>query len=208
MVEQGKTAALENASGNLISQMAYEAAMWYKACFLRAVRFAGANTNFSAKSEEPFLLPWSEHTEMPEMAERFFVIVAIDHTLTIIKDLDLALQSRNDYRLKEVKEELLDKDGFYNKIHQLRNANEHGTEYRLGIGRSQGSFCSTVSTKYGTFKTNPHWFFQIGDEVFIGGVNFMDMLKHMQASRDRIIPLLEEICWNYYGGQNNGQVQV
>ena len=86
----------------------------------------------------------------------------------------------------------------------MRNANEHKMEYCLGSGNAQDSFISTISTKYGCFKTNSHWFFQIGDEAFIGGVNFMEMLKHMAAYRDKVIPLLEKIVCEYYGGKENG----
>lgn len=52
---------------------------------------------------------------------------------------------------------------------------------------------------------NSHCFVQIEDEAFIGGVNFMGMLKHMEASRDKIIPLLEETFCDYFGGKENGQ---
>lgn len=202
-MKKGKETALKAASGDQISQMAYDAAMWYKTFFLQAIRLA------ECKNEEgPFLLPWREHVKIPEAAERFFMILAIDHALTNIKDLDLALQSRNDSRLKKIKEDLLDKDGFYAKIRQLRNANEHKTEYRLGIGDAQDSFCRVVSTKYGNFKINSHLFFQIGDEAFIGSVSFMDMLKHMEAYRDKIIPLLERIMCEYYGGKDNGQDEI
>lgn len=193
MKKTKKDTALEKASGNQIAQMAYDAAMWYKAVFLQAIRFVSVNC------ETPFLLPWCEHKEMPEGAERFFLIVSIDHALTNIKDLNLTLLHRNDFRLKELKEDLLDKDNFYEKIRRLRNANEHNTEYRLGIGNGQDLFCSTVSTKYGKFTTNSHWFFQVGDEAFLGGINFKEMLKHMEVNRDKIIPLLEKIFWDYFG---------
>ena len=197
-MKKGKESALKTASGDQVAQMAYDAAMWYKAFFLQSLRLE------ECKNEDPFLRPWREHMEMPVAAERFFMILAIDHALTNIKDLDLALQSRNDSRVKEVKKELLDRNGFYDKIRQLRNANEHKMEYCLGIGNAQDSFISTISTKYGCFKTNSHWFFQIGDEAFIGGVNFMEMLKHMAAYRDKVIPLLEKIVCEYYGGKENG----
>ena len=193
-MKKDKVSALKTASGNQIAQTAYNAAMWYKAFSLQAIRFA------ECKNEDPFLLPWRDHREMPVAAERFFMILAIDHTLTDIKDLDFALRSRNDSRLKDIKEELLDKDGFYDKIHQLRNANEHNMEYRLGIGNKQDSFFGTVSTKHGNFKMNSHWFFQIGDEAFIGDVNLVEMLNHMATYRETIIPLLEKIMWEYYGG--------
>ena len=102
-------------------------------------------------------------------------------------------------RLKDIKEELLDKDGFYNKIHQLRNANEHKIEYELGIGHGQESFINEVSTKYGKIKTNSHWLLQVEDELFVGDVNFVEILNHMAVYRDKIIPVLERICWEYYG---------
>ena len=188
-----KESVLREASGNQIGQMAYDAAMWYKAFFLQAIRFAECN------NEDPFLLPWREHSEMPMTAERFFMILAIDHTLTNIKDLDSALRSRNDSRLKDIKEELLDKDGFYNKIHQLRNANEHKIEYELGIGHGQESFINEVSTKYGKIKTNSLWLLQVEDELFVGDVNFVEILNHMAVYRDKIIPVLEKICREYYG---------
>lgn len=202
-MKKEKESALKKASGDQIAKMAYDSAMWYKTFFLQAIRLAECKNE-----EEPFLLPWHEYSEMPVAAERFFMILAIDHALTNIKDLDFTLQSRNDSRLKEIKEELLDKDGFYDKIRQLRNANEHNTEYCLGVGNAQDSFFRVVSTKYGDFKINSHFFFQIGDEAFIGGVNFMDVLKHMAANRDKIIPLLQTIMWEYYGGKDNGQNEI
>lgn len=201
-MKKDKESALKTASGNQIAQMAYDAAMWYKAVFLQAVRFA------ECKHEDPFRLPWREHREMPVVAEKLFLILAIDHALNNIRDLNIALQSRNDSRLKDIKEELLDRDGFYDKIRQLRNANEHKTEYQLGIGNAQDSFVSTISTKCGAAKINSHCFFQIGDEAFVGGVNLMDMLKHMKNYRDKIIPLLETIKCEYYGGKDNGQTEI
>lgn len=189
---------LQHASNEQIAQLAYDAAMWYKTVFLQAIRFSEAMNDHGP--EDPFRLPWREHMEFPSGAERFYFVIAADHALSNIRYLNIALKHRGDDRLSDLSEKLLDTDNFYDKIRQLRNANEHNTEYRLGIGTKQDQYCTTIATEIGMFTTNAHWLVHIGEGMFIGGVNVLDMLKHLHEYRDEMITLLERIYCEYIVG--------
>ncbi len=182
-------------SNRHIAQMAYNSSMWYKAVFLQAQRFCRAeNTGL----EDPFCFPWNEYNSVPLPVERFFLIVAIDHALGNIKALETALKNRGDTRLKSIKEKILDEKGFYQKIRQIRNANEHDIEYSLGIGKKQGAFNNTIPTELGRIPTTAHLTVHVGNKVFLGDADLVASLEHMRAYRDELFSVLEGILCEYY----------
>lgn len=189
---------LKSTSNEQIAQLAYDAAMWYKTTFLQALRFAEAMNDHGP--EDPFSLPWKEYNVLPSSAERFYFVIAADHALSNIRYLNIALKHRGDDRLSDLSEKLLGTGNFSDKIVQLRNANEHNTEYRLGIGTKQVQYCTTISTEIGKLMTNAHWLVHIGKDMFIGDVNLMDMLNHLHEYRDEMITLLERIHCEYIVG--------
>ena len=193
--------ALKNASNKEIALMAYDAAMWYKATFLQAIRFAEAQNN--REYGDPFKLPYRDNKHFPIKAEMFYMIIAADHAMCNIKNLNTVLIALGDNRLDALKKKILDTDDLYQKVHRTRNANEHFTEYRLGVGNQQNKYEYDYTVGKIKVKTNLHWFVQIGDNVRVGEVDVMNMLNHLQESREELIPELEQIFSEYYVKEDN-----
>lgn len=188
--------ALKNASYRQIAQIAHDAATWYKATLLQCIRFDNAR---GQGYNDPFDLPWSEDAHYPFVPEKIYLLLAINHTLDYVEDLNIALLSKNDFRLDSAAKKLLDTDDFHNRIKKVRNANEHSIEYLLDVGWNQQEFESSIPTEIGRIVTNSQWYIQIGEDAYIGDINVVGMLNHLRDNRDEIITLLSTIFIDYFG---------
>ena len=187
--------ALELASNFQISKLAYDSAIWYQSSFLQTIRLLKSEKNISIS--DPFSLPWKEQEILPFIAELFFFVTSLDHTLTNIKYLNIALNARGDDRLHDLSEDLLNKNNFLNRIRTLRNMHEHNVEYQIGLGNAQSNYYSVIETQLGKLSTNAHWYSHIGGEIFIGSENLSEILNHMKDFKDKLIPLLQTIQQEY-----------
>lgn len=194
--EEKKCAALKAATNNHIAQIAHDAAIWYKTTLLQYVRFKNAREQ---GYNDPFDLPWSEDTPYPFVPEKVFLLLAVNHALDCVNDLNIALLSKNDFRLDGAAKKLLDTQDFHNRIKKVRNANEHSVEYLLGNGWNKDEFVSTIHTELGDITTNAHWYIHIGEDAYIGDINVVDMMNHLRDNRDEIIALLSTIFIDYFG---------
>lgn len=179
----------------VISQLAYETAVWYQSSFLQACRFVKA-----AKKEgfeDPFVLPWETKDKLPFLAEKLFFICSIKQAFEDIKSLNVLLLYHGDNRMDKFKKGLLDEGNLYDRIKVLRNSNEHKIDYMLGEGRQQNQFERDINTDLGSLITNEHMYVHIGKDAFLGEVPLMEMLRQMKKYRDELIQLLNTIHYEY-----------
>lgn len=189
-----RESALRQASNIQIARIAHDAATWYKAFFIQRERFL---------ESEKTMVDCFDHTgdrenAFPFIPEKLFWIETIDHTLSDIKDLNTALLSRGDNRLKSFKEGLLDDEDLISIVRLLRNANEHFVDYLLGVGDAQIREATEGHSLTQQSGTRLHWYFIIEGTEILGNVNCKRMIERMHSFYKDVMHCLESIFLEYY----------
>ncbi len=197
MSKEQRDERLKSASNYQIAKIAHDAALWYKTVFLQYSRcFEQEHEN----AKFPFELSWNKEDALPFNADKLFFLIAINHTLDYIQDLNKILDSKNDGRLDYIVQKLLFEDDFYKKIKDLRNMNEHNIDYLILNGHNQSEFVSLIPCDSCSIITNANACWRIGNDEYIGNVNIEYIFNHMHEYRDEIIELLKTIFEEYVGG--------
>ena len=205
MIGKIKKALDKGVANKDVWRFAFDAGSWYKAFYIYAQHFL---VDPGVGQPYPFPLPWNIEDPIPPISARFAMITALDHALHNIECLEYVLSKRGDNRLTEIKHRLLDDDNFYEEVHgYLRNTNEHDIEYRLEVGKEQGTFQRILATSIGKFYTNPHFTIKIDGITYIGNMSFNEIYARMEKYKGQIIPLLETIFEEYIikGDPSNDQ---
>ena len=169
MIRKIKEALDKGVANKDVWRFAFDAASWYKAFYIYAQHFL---VDPGVGQPNPFPLPWNIEDPIPPVSARFAMITALDHALHNIECLEYILSKRGDNRLTEIKHRLLDDDNLFEEVHgYLRNTNEHDIEYRLEVGKEQGTFQRILTTAIGKFYTNPHFSVKISIPLENTGVS-------------------------------------
>lgn len=117
--------------------------------------------------------PWDGNAEFFPTIDKMNLISAIHHAIEGIEKLSVETE---DSSLQAVLTAIYSVAPMED-IRNLRNMNEHGLSYQLGVGRHQDEYCSTVENNGYTIHTNARWTILHGDaKLFIVGNVRIDLL--------------------------------
>ena len=137
-------------------QLSYRTCQWWNAVFMQARRFLKSSTD-SREGD-----PWENNNETGILiAERMFLITAINHAIENIEKLDYELRREKDTSLQTVIR-AINKVASIKDIKNLRNMNEHDLDYLLNEGYQQDQFQTTVSENGYKINTTAAWTVKIG----------------------------------------------
>jgi hypothetical protein len=157
--------------------LAYQTCQWWNAVFIQSRRF------LDALEKDHAGMPWDEkETGSMFVADRLFLITAINHAIENIVKLDVELQRMGDDSLCSVVKAIEETTPLDN-IKDLRDMNEHWLDYLVNKGKKQKEYISTVEKKDYNVITTPAWTVINGDAelVLLGNVEIDQLLLKMKA---------------------------
>ncbi len=167
--------------------LANQSGQWYNAVLKQAQRFLDAFDSTHGQ------FPWDDDPGI-FLAEKVFLITAINHAIRHLERLDYELKKRGDTSFDRLLS-LIASAEERKKIKEWRNMNEHDIEYLAGEGRNQQNFISVVEKNgqhigIDAFSTFLHG----GIGVFmIGNIEIDKLLLNFKENRSEILKKLETV---------------
>ncbi|MEG1682698.1 MAG: hypothetical protein RR295_02630 [Oscillospiraceae bacterium] len=170
-------------------EIALHACQWSTAVLQQGRRFLNAFKTVGGK------LPWDEDEESGMfLADRVFLITAMNHAITNLEYLNDELVRRGDDSFSCVLNAIATQEE-RKKIQVWRNMNEHDTAYIVGQGRKQQEFISTYEKNDFRVRTNAFFTYLNGNEhVFlIGSIEIDQLLLKFKNNLPQIKTKTKEI---------------
>lgn len=179
-------------TGQQLEMLAFQSGQWYNSVIVQGRRFLDA---FDMTSR-PF--PW-EDNQYIFLPEKMFLITAIYHTISYLKQLDEELQNRGDTSFLPLLEKIASTTE-QDKIQKWRNLNEHSLEYLVGKGKFPGEDIRTVDNGKYRFKIlATETFVHGGIGVFmIGDVDIGKLLIRFKENQVAVLQKIETIFNNSF----------
>lgn len=132
--------------------------------------------------------PWDENEQSSMfLADKVFLITAINHAIVNLERFDYELEQRNDLSFHTILEAIGTQEE-RRKIKKWRNMNEHDLDYLTGYGNEQDRFTSKVNKEPYQFETNAFATFIHGDsKLFLIGDIEIDKL--LMKFKDNLPPI-------------------
>lgn len=163
--------------------LAHQTCQWWNAVFVQANRF------FDALDKNCGDMPWEgcdeNHMLIPE---RTFLIIAIYHAIEDLQKLDIEMQRREDFSLHPILDEITAVAPLQD-IKNLRDMNEHGLDYLVGMGQKQSQYQMRTTQNGYKFATTPSWTIVHGDTkvILFGNVRMDRLLIAMK----KLLPIIQ-----------------
>lgn len=167
--------------------LANQSGQWYNAVLEQGKRFLEAFDSTQGQ------FPWDDESHM-FLAEKVFLITAINHAIRHLERLDYELKERGDTSFDRLLS-LIASAEERKKIKEWRNMNEHDIEYLAGEGRNRQNFISVVEKNgqhigIDAFSTFLHG----GIGVFmIGNIEIDKLLLNFKENRSEILKKVEKV---------------
>lgn len=167
--------------------LAHQSGQWYNAVLKQGKRFLDA---FDATHGQ---FPWDDESHM-FLAEKVFLITAINHAIRHLERLDYELKKRGDISFDHLLS-LIASEEERKRIKEWRNMNEHDIDYLAGEGRNQKGFISVVEKNGHHFGIDAFsTFVHGGIGVFmIGNIEIDKLLLNFKENRKEILKKVEEV---------------
>lgn len=174
--------------------LALHTCQWCQAVIKQGQRFLNALEQIHGDE------PWDENEQSTMfLADRVFLITAINHAIVNLERFDYELKQRKDLSFHTI----LDAIGTQEerrKIKKWRNMNEHDLDYLTGCGNEQDKFVSKVNKGNYQFETNAFFTFIHGDaKLFLMGDIEIDKL--LMKFKDNL-PSIQEKTREVFYKQN------
>lgn len=175
-----------------LEMLAFQSGQWYNSVIVQGRRF------FDALTATHGQFPWKDDKNI-FLPEKMFLITAIYHTISFLKQLDKELQIRGDTSFHPFLEKIAS-TAEQDKIQKWRNLNEHALEYLVGNGKFPGEDIRTVNHGAYKFKIPATATFVHGDiGVFmIGDVSIGELLIRFAENQSAILQKIENVFNNAY----------
>lgn len=165
------------------SYLAHQTCQWWNAVFVQANRFFDAldknrgDMSWEGSDENHMLIP-----------ERTFLITAIYHAIEDLQKLDIEMQRREDFSLHPILDEITAVIPLQD-IKNLRDMNEHGLDYLVGMGQKQSQYQMKTTQNGYKFAATPSWTIVHGDAkvILFGNVRMDQLLIAMK----KLLPIIQ-----------------
>lgn len=163
--------------------LAHQTCQWWNSVFVQAHRF------FDALDKNRGDMPWEGSDENHMLIpERTFLIIAIYHAIEDLQKLDIEMQRREDFSLHPILDEITAVAPLQD-IKNLRDMNEHGLDYLVGMGQKQSQYQMKTTQNGYKFATTPSWTIVHGDAkvILFGNVRMDQLLIAMK----KLLPIIQ-----------------
>lgn len=175
--------------------LSYQTCQWWNATIIQSERF------FDVLYKKHGGTPWNnEYANSMFVAERMYLIMSVYHSIENLQKIDIELQRKNDFSMKNVLQEI-EKVASFDDIKNLRDMNEHHLDYLVKKGRKQDELLSKIKNDDEEFQRSALWTHINHDEdtVYIGKVNIKQLLIAMKEKlpivRDKTKEIFDNGLW-------------
>lgn len=179
-----------------IALLAYQTCEYWNAAIFYCKRYIDCFLNKNDDTD-----PWDGNAEFFPTVDKMNLISTIHHAIEGIEKLSIETE---DSSLQAVLTAIYTVAPMED-IRNLRNMNEHGLSYQLGVGNRQDEYCSTVESNGYTIHTNARWTILHGDAklFIIGNVRIKLLLLTMKEQLSTVHEKTKEIFIQAYSSAHD-----